>query len=126
MEVQHRALIVDDNNDNREIFRIVLESVGYTAYEATNGVAAMSMLQKGNFELMLLDMQMPQMDGRAVLNEVRGDPLFDSMIIVVVTANPQIATIIEDLASYVLYKPIEPVVLATFLQRIKRTPSHVP
>lgn len=121
MEIQQQALIVDDNADNREIFRTVLDAIGYATQEANNGKVALDKLQQDQFALMLLDMQMPLVDGRTVLREVRSDPQFDSMTIVVVTANPQISSVIEDLASYVLYKPIELATLATLLQRIKRS-----
>ena len=119
--VQHTALIVDDNFYNRHIFHIALESVGYAVTEMEDGLQGTALLRDQTFHLLVLDLQMPTMDGRAVLRHVRGQPLHENMHIIVVTANAHMATDDIDLmADYVMFKPIDVVEFSEFARRLKR------
>jgi two-component system chemotaxis response regulator CheY len=112
------ALIVDDNVDNREVFRIILQAYGYTTVEAEDGQYALDILETRCFDLVLLDLQMPRVNGVTVLQHIRNEPRLAEMEVMIVTANSQIAAIAEALANYVLYKPVDPVQLGTLAQRI--------
>jgi len=56
-------LIADDNEHNRYIARFLLEDVGHTVEQVENGEDAVREAQKGNYDLVLMDIQMPKMDG---------------------------------------------------------------
>ena len=123
----YTALIVDDNFYNRHIFHIALESVGYAVTEMENGLQGTALLQDRTFHLLVLDLQMPAMDGRAVLRQVRGQPLHEHMHIIVVTANAHMATDDIDLmADYVMFKPIDVVEFSEFARRLKRISVPAP
>lgn len=64
-------LVVDDNSDHRKGFRILLESGGYSVVECKSGKEALTALEKKNFDLMTLDLSMPDVDGFEVLQAVR-------------------------------------------------------
>ena len=70
---QHKALIlvVDDIADNREVLRRRLEREGYATECAANGREALTMIAGGAFDLVLLDVMMPEVDGYAVLEELK-------------------------------------------------------
>lgn len=115
-----RALVVDDNWDNRNIFTISLEAAGYQITQAEDGISALSLLETNTYHLIVLDLQMPKMDGHAVLQKIRHDPRHDKAQIIVVTANPHMATDEVDIeADYVLYKPISVASFTALTRRLK-------
>jgi CheY-like chemotaxis protein len=64
-------LVVDDNPDDRKLFRRMLENAGYSVVESSSGKEALTAVEKTSFQLMTLDLSMPDMDGFDVLREVR-------------------------------------------------------
>ncbi|MCU0482059.1 MAG: response regulator [Anaerolineae bacterium] len=116
-----KALVVDDNWYNCDIFRIALEKAGYTVDIAYNGRDGLANLQANTYKIMVIDLQMPGIDGVGVLTEIRDTPIRKNMYILVVTANAYMAT--EDLNSLcdmVMFKPININDLTFFLERVKR------
>jgi PAS domain S-box-containing protein len=69
-----RVLVVDDNPNNRELARSVLEGAGVEVSEAYDGADAVRFAVSLPFDLILLDLRMPGMDGRAALAEIRQRP----------------------------------------------------
>lgn len=66
-----KLLIVDDEESIRMLFREELEDEGYLTDEASNGVEALEKLRNNRFDLVILDIKMPVMDGIQALNEIR-------------------------------------------------------
>ncbi len=66
-----RILVVDDSQINRKVVEGLLKPLGPICIEAENGLAALSMLEHQQVDLVLLDMHMPVMDGRSMLTELR-------------------------------------------------------
>jgi two-component system KDP operon response regulator KdpE len=64
-------LVVDDNPDDRKVFRRILERAGYSVVESSSGKEALTAVEKTSFQLMTLDLSMPDMDGFDVLRAVR-------------------------------------------------------
>jgi CheY-like chemotaxis protein len=64
-------LVIDDNSDDRKMFRILLESGGYSVVECSAGKEALKVLEMTNFDLMTLDLSMPDVDGFEVLRLAR-------------------------------------------------------
>ena len=66
-----RVLVVDDVAENRQLVSVLLEEVGLQISEAENGQVAIDMVAAGNFDLVLMDMQMPVMDGQTATRLLR-------------------------------------------------------
>jgi CheY-like chemotaxis protein len=71
-ERRQRVLFVDDHPLNRQVGRLFLEPAGYEVCEAENGLVALEKLRENEFDLVLLDLQMPVMDGLQTLRRIRG------------------------------------------------------
>lgn len=80
------ALIVDDDPDARQRLASMLSKNGWTIAQAQNGVAALEELAKQKPDLILLDLMMPEMDGFSFLREMRANPEWRDVPVVVLTA----------------------------------------
>ena len=66
-----RLLVADDSEDSRTFFKIILELAGATVHEARNGVEAFSAATSNDYDVILLDMQMPKMNGFEAARQIR-------------------------------------------------------
>jgi len=82
-----RILLVEDNELNREVALGLLEDAQLSIDTAENGAIAVEMIGKQNYELVLMDMQMPVLDGIAATRAIRANPEFRSLPIIAMTAN---------------------------------------
>jgi len=80
------VLVVDDNADDRKLLRRILEDAGYVVREAAGGAAAIVMIIEQPPDLVVLDLMMPEVDGFAVLENLKGHELTRQIPVVVVTA----------------------------------------
>jgi len=80
-------LYVEDNPDNRSLIRRVLESEDYSVVEAINAKQALEKLEDGNIDLVLMDINMPDMDGYTLTAKIKAVQRFSKIPIVAVTAN---------------------------------------
>lgn len=74
-----KILIADDEAACRELIRLALEPRGYDVIEATDGEEALLRVAKERPDLVLLDIQLPKLDGYAVMRAVRGNPDLSSV-----------------------------------------------
>jgi two-component system cell cycle response regulator DivK len=81
-----RILIADDRASSRELLRIALETVGYEVSEARDGEEAVSLARELGPDLIVLDMQMPTVDGAEAVRLLRQDPRFATLPIIALTA----------------------------------------
>jgi two-component system, cell cycle response regulator DivK len=81
-----RVLVVDDQEDNRRILRDLLTSVGYEIIEAEDGEQAIIVAAVRRPDLILMDIQMPILDGYDATRRIKADPTLRNIPIIVVTS----------------------------------------
>lgn len=81
-----RVLIVDDNPINLELASLVLRSAGMAVDTADGAEAALALLAHTRPDLVLLDIQMPHVDGLALLRQLRAEPATAGLVVVAFTA----------------------------------------
>lgn len=109
-----RILVVDDVEDNREVLRRRLTREGHTVDTAENGRRALELVQQKRFDLMLLDVMMPELDGYAVLETMKGSAATRDIPVVMISALDELKGIvrcIERGAEDYLPKPFDSVLL---------------
>ncbi len=89
-----RILVVDDDKGVREALSEFLLSLGYTVVMAENGEEALNQYRKGDFDVIMADLIMPNMDGMELLRRIR-DIKNDEVIFLMITGHPSIGTAVE-------------------------------
>jgi sigma-B regulation protein RsbU (phosphoserine phosphatase) len=111
---QHRLLVVDDNEMNRDMLSRRLQRQGFHVELAENGQLALEAICAAPFDLVLLDIMMPVMNGYDLLERLKGDPALRHIPIIMITAvddAESIARCIEMGAEDHLPKPFNPAIL---------------
>ena len=89
-----RILVVDDDKGVREALSEFLISLGYTVVMAENGEEALRQYRKGEFDVIMADLIMPNMDGMELLDRIR-NAKNDEVIFLMITGHPSIGTAVE-------------------------------
>lgn len=114
-----RVLIIDDASLVRAYYRQALERAGYDVDEALNGLEGLEKILMHSFDVLIVDINMPQMDGVTFLRMLRSKELPTSGLPVVVTsteAGPQdISAARQAGANYYLVKPVSQAALAEYV-----------
>ena len=92
-------LVVDDNLDNRDLTRILLECEGYEVRLAEDAAQALGMFETYRPKLILMDVQMPGMDGLELTRRLRQKPALQDVIIVALSAYAMAAEKVNALAA---------------------------
>jgi len=82
-----RILLVEDNPVNRKLARNILRSRGYEVWEVTSGEEALQLLSDKRPDLVLMDLQLPGMDGLEVTRRIKADPVTADLPVVALTAH---------------------------------------
>jgi len=109
-----RILVVDDQEYNRDVLARPLQKEGHEVAVAENGIQALELLQQRNFDLVLLDVMMPEMDGYAVLQRMKANSVFRDIPVIVISALDELESIVRCIelgAEDYLTKPFNPVFL---------------
>ncbi|MDP8923781.1 MAG: response regulator [Chloroflexota bacterium] len=101
------VLVVDDDPDVRSMVSLVLADEGYGVVEAGNGRDALEAVRRAAPDTILLDLQMPVMDGWAFVRECRADRRCDGVPIVVMSAGQRVGEAVKLGASDFLAKPFD-------------------
>jgi adenylate cyclase len=107
-------LIVDDNKVNRLLLARNVELQGHRSSSAENGRIALEMLRRESFDLLLLDIEMPEMDGFEVLEQLKADAKLRDVPVLVTSSLEGLTNIVRCIelgAEDYLSKPINPVLL---------------
>jgi len=117
-----KFLVVDDFSTMRRIIRNLLKELGYTNVdEAEDGVMALSKLRNEQFDFVVSDWNMPNMDGLTMLKAIRADPALSKLPVLMVTAEAKKENIIAAAqagASGYVVKPFTAVTLDEKLSKI--------
>jgi len=109
-----RLLIVDDNKVNRLLLARNLELQGHAVAAAENGRVALEMLRRERFDLLLLDMEMPEMNGFEVLEALTGDLQLRDLPVIVTSSLEGMENVVRCIelgAEDYLPKPVNPILL---------------
>jgi two-component system cell cycle response regulator DivK len=87
MPEKSTILYVEDDFNNRTLVRRVLEAEGYQLIDAANANQAMGLLKEHKIDLILMDINMPEMDGYALTTRIKSVPEYAKIPIVAMTAN---------------------------------------
>ncbi|MEQ1599854.1 MAG: chemotaxis response regulator CheY [Methylotenera sp.] len=117
-----KFLVVDDFSTMRRIVRNLLKELGYANVdEAEDGVIALSKLKGGDFEFVVSDWNMPNMDGLTLLQQIRSTPELSSLPVLMVTAEAKKENIIAAAqagANGYIVKPFTAITLEEKLAKI--------
>ena len=109
-----RLLVADDNKVNRLLLARSIEMHGHRVATAENGRVALEMLRSESFDLLLLDIEMPEMDGFQVLEQLHAEPRLRDLPVIVTSSlegTAHVVRCIEFGAEDYLTKPVNPVLL---------------
>ena len=82
-----KILVVEDNPTNMRLIKMVLRNKGYELLEATDGEEALAVAMEGHPDLIVMDIQLPKMDGLEVTRRLRQTPEFKQTPIIALTAS---------------------------------------
>jgi class 3 adenylate cyclase len=108
------VLVADDFEANRRTVARTLKMQGLSVTPAENGRQALELLRERAFDLVLLDIVMPEMDGYQVLEQIRADPSLQHIPVVIISGVEDMASIVRCIelgAADYLFKPFDPVLL---------------
>jgi CheY-like chemotaxis protein len=114
------VLVIEDNEQNLYLVRFILEKNGYTVHAAMDGQAGIDMAAELKPDVILLDIQLPVMDGYAVARNLRANPELAAIPIVAVTSHAMVGDrekAMEAGCNGYIEKPINP---DTFMSEVER------
>ena len=118
-----RILVVEDHEENRRLLRDLLTSVGYELIEAVTGEEGLTMAEAEVPELILMDIQLPGMDGYEVTRRIKANPALSHIPIIAVTSyalSGDDQKALEAGCDAYVTKPFDPAELLTNIQEFLR------
>jgi signal transduction histidine kinase len=109
-----RILVVDDNESNRDVLTRHLKRQEYAVATADDGLLAMEKLRAENFDLVLLDIMMPGLDGYEVLRQIKAEPRWKRIPVIMISALGELDSVVRCIemgAEDYLPKPFSPTLL---------------
>ena len=83
----HKVLYVEDNYENRVLIRRILVAEGFTVLEAASAIEALNLLQRERPDLILMDINMPEVDGYQLTTHIKQIPEMSRVPVIALTAN---------------------------------------
>jgi CheY-like chemotaxis protein len=120
-------LLIEDNPQNRYLAKFLLEQRGHVVLQADTGAAGLALAASAQPDVILLDIQLPGMDGHAVARALKADPQLRNIPIVAVTSYAMVGDrerCLEAGAEGYLEKPINPDTFVAEVERFFRPPPE--
>ncbi len=117
------ALVVDDSTSMRQMVTFTLQTAGFKTIEGCNGVEALKNTETTNVDLVVTDLNMPEMDGITLIKELRNRPAFKFTPILLLTTESQESKKQEGKAAGAtgwMVKPFNPDQLMTIVSKLVR------
>jgi DNA-binding NtrC family response regulator len=119
MQDGHKILVVDDNKDFADVFCDILRSNNYKVESCYGGVQAVNVVKSDEFDILFLDIRMPDMDGIETLKEVKKiRPATTVIMMTGYSVDEMVHKALEEKASDIIYKPFEIDKVLSLLQSI--------
>ena len=115
----YSLLLVDDEEANRLLLTRRLHQGGYAVTGAENGRQALEMMRLEHFDLVLLDMYMPVMDGLATLDAIKSNPILEATTVIMLTAANTREHVVHSLSLGAVDYLVKPVNPAELMQRVR-------
>src|SRR6476646_6871368 len=119
-----KVLVIDDNSEITDMLSFYLEEDGYECKVVNDGKEGLQAIKLGDFDLVLLDLAMPEFSGMDIINSLKADSLLEKKNIVILTASAlheeDAEALVHDGIRSVLKKPISIDELTTVLQQFRR------
>jgi two-component system, cell cycle response regulator DivK len=119
-----KLLLAEDNDFSREMLTRRLENAGFEIIPVANGREALLAARHYHPDLILMDLEMPIMDGRAAIRALKTDPHTFRIPIIVVTADTESETVAEAVSAGCVGFQEKPVIVHRLLERINETLSR--
>lgn len=113
------GLIIEDDPDLSNIFSEAVHAAGFETEFVLNGRAALERLHGVAPNLVILDLHLPEVSGKDILEYIRSEPRFEKTIVVIATADAMMGESLRDDAHFVLIKPITFAQLRDMSARLK-------
>ena len=121
-----RALIIDDSKAIRSILADILGDLGFTIFEAGNGLEALDVIKSEKADLALVDWNMPEMNGCEFVQEVRKDDTYKDMQIMMVTTETAIDKVAEALEAGANEYIMKPFTKEMIVEKLVLMGIHLP
>jgi two-component system cell cycle response regulator DivK len=126
--VSNTILVVEDNADNMKLFAWTLEDEGYVFEGAGSAEEGLAALERRRFDLVLMDIALPGIDGKEATRRIRAQPRFARLPIIAVTAHAvkgEAEAILAAGVTAVVTKPIDEALLMRAIRSgLRGVPSH--
>jgi len=113
-----QALVIDDSKSIRLILGHILKDIGFHVLEAPNGHEGLSMLKARNVDLILVDWNMPEMNGFEFILKVRQESQFNDVRLMMVTTETEITKVVQALEAGANEYVMKPFTKETILEKI--------
>jgi CheY-like chemotaxis protein len=127
--VKAKILLIEDNAENRYLLTFLLEQRGHEIIAAESGPLGLELAAKVRPDLILLDIQLPGMDGHAVARALKSDPLLKHIPVIAVTSYAMVGDREKCLAAGAegyIEKPIDPDSFVAEVERFVLAPAKEP
>ena len=113
-----KILVIDDEPGQVHLVESRLKAIGFDVATASDGVQGMARLKEGEFDLIIVDIQMPNMDGYTFVRELRADDKFGNIPVIVLTGKDQMKELfdVEGISDYI----VKPVDGQDFIDKVKK------